>query len=172
MKKTTINLVLLLITAIMYITSCSFNKSPSYQEMIEYKKNKFAKYVNSTVLRFTLQVPDTVSDTDKDIPVLLKFENLTSDIAIVADPRCWCNVLIIVEKKGIKAPPGLIIHGSLECCNDTIIIKGGESRIMKYPTALNYIVSIQYLSTGLYDIYCKYDYPLDLKSEVSHFYKK
>jgi len=125
-----------------------------FNHMMEKNENRN----NEHPIKVSIELPDTIYVNQRDIPIILKVENTTSEELSIRNPARWGNAYPII-RKGVKNMVGIKVQARA-AFKDIIQIKANETLKIKFSHSLDAILGVDerqdglgFLPSGEYDIY-------------------
>ena len=106
---------------------------------------------NEHPIKISVELPDTIYVSQRDIPIILKIENTTSEILSINNPKHWGHVYTSLKRKEMSGKANPII------LDYAIKIKEHEILTIRLGTLDSSFLPDSY-SLGKHDIYFKYYY--------------
>jgi hypothetical protein len=124
-------------------------------------------------LKVSIELPDTIYAGYQAIPIILKVENMTSEVLSIRNPAHWGNAFPRI-KWGKKEIAIIKVKINPNVFKDIIQINGNEILRIKFDYALDKIFSLELYPSGKYDIYFIYSYDekISIESDVFTFYRQ
>jgi hypothetical protein len=118
---------------------------------------------NEHSIKVSIELPDTIYVGQRDIPIILKIENTTSEVLSIRNPARWENAYPHI-KQGDKVISTIKVSFDLDVCKDIIQIQGNETLRIQFESTLDKIFSLEFYPSGKYEIYFSFNYePIDEK---------
>lgn len=126
---------------------------------------------NKQSIKFSIELPDTIYKGQKNIPILLKVENITSEVITINNPAHWGNIYPCI-KQGQRDIPLIKIKINPQHLNDTIQVKGKEIFEVNFDYTLDKMTNFDSLPYGKYEIQFQLQGKILIKSNIFTFYKE
>ena len=112
---------------------------------------------NEPPIKVSVELPDTIHGGQRDIPIILKVENTTSEEVSVRNPAHWGNAYPRIKQDG-KDMPMIKVRINPEVFYEVIQIKGFETLNVKFDYTLDKLFNFGFHPSGKYDIYFEFCY--------------
>jgi hypothetical protein len=122
-------------------------------------------------VKFSIELPDTIYQGQQNVAILLKVENITSEVITINNPAHWGNAYPSI-KQGQRDIPLIKIKINPQHLNDTIQIKGKEILEVNFDYALDKMMNFNSLPSGKYEIQFQLQGKILIKSNILKFYKE
>lgn len=125
---------------------------------------------NNLPLKVSIELPDTIYTGQRDIPIILKVENTSSEVLSIRNPAHWGNAHPFIKQEG-KNMSIIKVKINPKIFNDIIHINGNEFLRIKFDYTLDKLFNLEYHPSGKYDIFFELypDEKISFKSDVFTF---
>lgn len=121
------------------------------------------------LIKFSVELPDTVYRGSRNIPILLKVENLAPEPIVIRDPRYWGNSFPYVFYKD-KNMRTIKVKVDMNVLKNTVEIKEKETFNTYFNFSLDEIMDLEDCPLGQYEIYFVLNEVKSVKSQICTFY--
>ena len=119
---------------------------------------------NEHPIKISIELPDTIYVGQRNILIILKIENTTSEVLSIRNPKEWGTYFISLKQKELRKINSIIV-------DYVITIKEHETLRINLGT-LDGSYSLDIHSLGKHEIYFKYYYEPEKKSKMISFMKR
>ena len=123
------------------------------------------------ILKFGIDLADSISVGMKDIQIQLRVENISSEAISIKNPSHWGNAYPFVEHKGIEIPL-IKVKVNPEHFNDTVRLEPQQVFTVKFDYTLDKLLKLESLAAGSYEMFFRLQGNPPIESNILTFYKE